>query len=668
MNIRVLCNSLWLLIGVALLVAGCGGSGSISPGSPALPPTVSATSPAKGSSGVPQSRRISATFDTVMAAATLNSSSFTASTPAGPLSGTVSYVGNTATLLLNSPTPANTVVTATVTVQAQSQGGTPLAANYVWTFTTGTGIDSVAPTVSSIDPAASATGVPLNQQITVVFSKPMLASTLDNSTFIIQGPGGPISGTVTLLNDTAIFKPATSLTSNTTYTCTVTTGVQDLSANALAANKVWTFTTGTSSNLTAPTVVSTAPAASATNVPINDNVSVTFSNPMDVTTLNSGTLVLKTVIGTVVPTTISYANKIVVLNPTGQLLPNSVYTASISTGVRNTSGVPLATATSWSFTTANSADLTRPTVLSTNPADTANNVFLNQSVNATFSKAMLGSSLNTGSFSVAGVSGTVKYDTANNIATFTPSANLLPNTTYTATLGMGATDLAGNSLLTPKVWSFTTGIQTSQRIITLGAASNYAVLAGSTVTNAGPTILNGDLGVSPGTSVTGFPPGLVNGAIHMGDAVAAAAKVDLLAAQLDAAGRLGAVTLAGDLSGLTLTPGLYKNSSSVMLSAGSVTFDAQGDVNAVFILQVGSTLTTSPGTQVILAGGAQAANIYWSVGTSATLGVNSIFKGIILSEASITVNTGAVTEGTLLTKTGAVTLQANTVTRGLAKH
>ena len=122
--------------------------------------------------------------------------------------------------------------------------------------------------------------------------------------------------------------------------------------------------------------------------------------------------------------------------------------------------------------------------------------------------------------------------------------------------------------------------------------------------------------------------------------------------------------MPGDLSRLTFTPGLYKNSTSVMLSAGNVTLDAQGDPNAVFIFQMGSTLTTSAGTQVVLAGGAKASNIYWSVGSSATLGVNSIFKGTILAEVSITSNNGAVTDGTLLTKTGAVTLEANTITRG----
>src|SRR6185295_4885464 len=144
---------------------------------------------------------------------------------------------------------------------------------------------------------------------------------------------------------------------------------------------------------------------------------------------------------------------------------------------------------------------------------------------------------------------------------------------------------------------------------------------------------------------------------------AAEAKVALTTAYNDAAGRsTGPISLPGDLSGLTLAPGLYKNSTSVMLSAGNVTLDAGGNPNATWIFQMGSTLTTLTGTQIVLAGGAKAANIFWQVGSSATLGTTSIFKGNILADISISVNTGAVVEGRLLTRTGAVSLLSNIVT------
>jgi Ice-binding-like len=199
----------------------------------------------------------------------------------------------------------------------------------------------------------------------------------------------------------------------------------------------------------------------------------------------------------------------------------------------------------------------------------------------------------------------------------------------------------------------------------LGSAQNFAVLAGSTVSNVPGlgTTINGDLGVSPGTAVTGFPPGIVNGTIHAGDPVAAQAINDLTTAFNDAAARsVDKVTVAGNLGGQTLAPGLYTSGSSLEVTSGDLTLDAQGDANGVFIFQMGSTLTTTSGRQVILSGGAKAANVFWQVGTSATLGTTTIFKGNILADQSITVNDGTVLEGRALTRIGAVSLSPCTIT------
>lgn len=197
--------------------------------------------------------------------------------------------------------------------------------------------------------------------------------------------------------------------------------------------------------------------------------------------------------------------------------------------------------------------------------------------------------------------------------------------------------------------------------VPLGTTGTFAILAGSTVTNTGATAVTGDLGVSPGAAVVGFPPGTVTGTIHAGDAAAATAQADLTVAYNDAAGRTtGVISVSGDLTGRTLAPGLYKSTSSLAIT-GAVTLNAYGNSDAVFILQIASTLTTGTGSQVILSGGAQAANVIWQVGTSATLGANSDFKGTILADQSITLNTGAQVDGRVLARIGAVTLDTNVV-------
>ena len=201
-----------------------------------------------------------------------------------------------------------------------------------------------------------------------------------------------------------------------------------------------------------------------------------------------------------------------------------------------------------------------------------------------------------------------------------------------------------------------------QAPVALGAARTFAVLAGSTVTNTGATSLRGDLGVSPGTAVTGLPPGTLTGTKHAGDPSSAQAMAALTTAYNDAAGRTQApVTVAGNLGGKTLRPGLYKSTSSLAISSGDLTLDAQGNPNAVFIFQMASTLTTTSGRAVVLSGGARASNVFWQVGSSATLGTTSTFKGTIMANQSIALNTGAKLNGRALARIGAVTLASNAV-------
>jgi len=196
--------------------------------------------------------------------------------------------------------------------------------------------------------------------------------------------------------------------------------------------------------------------------------------------------------------------------------------------------------------------------------------------------------------------------------------------------------------------------------VNLRSAAPFSVLAGSTVTNTGPTTISSDLGLSPGSSVTGAPH--VIGATHIDDAVAIAAKKDLTTAYNDAASRASNGSAGTDLAGKVFPPGVRTAGSSLLLSSGTVTLNAEGNPNAVFIFQIGSTLTTASNTTVSLINGAQACNVFWQVGSSATLGTGTAFVGTIMAQASITANTAATVRGRLLAQTGAVTLDSNAIT------
>ena len=196
----------------------------------------------------------------------------------------------------------------------------------------------------------------------------------------------------------------------------------------------------------------------------------------------------------------------------------------------------------------------------------------------------------------------------------------------------------------------------------LGTEQSFAVLGGSTVTNTGSSVITGDLGVSPGSAITGFPPGLVTGGtIHAADAVALQAQNDTTTAYNDLAGQACDIDLTGqDLGGMTLVPGVYCFSSSAQLT-GALTLDAGGDPNADWVFQIGSTLTTASSSSVLLTNEGQPCNVFWQVGSSATLGTTTSFVGNILALTSITLNTGANVSGRALARNGAVTLDTNNV-------
>jgi hypothetical protein len=308
--------------------------------------------------------------------------------------------------------------------------------------------------------------------------------------------------------------------------------------------------------------------------------------------------------------------------------------------------------------------LVRPTVVDTNPDDGATLVPIDRPIVVTFSTPMDPLTIDEESFLVADgatpIFGDVTYDGLT--ATFVPAMSYPNDRLITATITTAAEDLSGLDLEEDYVWTFRTGTVIALPPIDLGEAADFAILSFNTVTNVNNvgTIVTGDIGISPGSALVGFPPGEIIGSIFLAD-LAAQAQLDLLAAYNDAVARPAAV-LPGDLSGLTFAPGVYGNATSVMLSAGNVTLDAQGDQEALFVFQMGTTLTTGPGTQVILSGGARATNVFWAVGSSATIGTTSAFQGTIMAEQAITMNTGASLVGRILAQGAAVSLDTNVIT------
>ncbi len=523
-----------------------------------------------------------------------------------------------------------------------------------------------SPIVASVNPGNGTINVPLNQSISVVFNQEMNASTLDLSTFTIQG-ASLVAGTVSLNGKTASFTPIAPLTANTTYTGTIKTGAKNTIGQPLESDYVWTFSTGATLN---PVVISTDPINKATNVVLNKVIAVNFNMPMNPATLSGSTFTIKDG-ANVISGSVAYKGNTAFFKPNASLTANTLYTATITTEVKNLQGTALSSNYVWMFTT---GTITAPTVMSTDPLDNAIATPINKSISATFSVAIDPTTINDKTFTIkngtTSLAGAVTY--TGTTATFDPSTDLLPGTTYTATIS-GAKNMQGVALANDYVWNFSTSSSLTGNTVNLGSAERFGILAGVGVSNnAGfSEIRNMDVGISPGvrSSVTGFPPAIiVQGAIYASHDISppgiadmlVKAKQDLTNAYLFAEGAStpAPATVSGDQGGKTLAPGIYKSTSTLLLQSGDLTLDAQGDANAVWIFQIASDFTSigGAGGNVILSGGAQAKNIFWQVGGSATIGNYTIFKGNILALTSITMNSHATIEGKLLARNGSIVM------------
>jgi hypothetical protein len=678
-----------------LLMAGCGREQA-----PASLPLVVTVTPANGAIAVPVASLLTATFNKAMNPTSINTSTFTLIGPAGAaVTGTITYSGTTATFTPTTLLAPSSMYTATITTGATDALGTALASNFVWSFTTGT-----LPTVIATIPLNAATNVPINRKITATFSEAMNPATVTAAgvfSLTVTAGGAVVPGSVTYVTgaNTVIFSPTANLLPNTQYTVTISTAAKSAAGNGLAANYVFTFTTGATADLTSPTIISTVPASAAINVPTNQTITATFSKPMDPSTIaavGTFTVAVAGAGGAAVPGTVSYTGNVATFKPTANLAASTQFTATITAAAKDLSGNALAAGAvpnPWSFTTGTGPNTTAPTITLTSPANAATNVALNAAVSATFSASMDPLTITapaTFTLAVAGlngaaVSGTVTYDAQTNIATFTPSANLTASTQYTATVTNAAKDLFGNALapgLVPNPWNFTTGITIGPVGPNLASAAPFGSFGGGAgITNQGiNTIINGDIGTTGvSTLVTGFHDagpgciytetplniGFVNGNIDTapppptvgcpseGTAVTAAiaqqAALDALNAynSISPASRPGGTDPgAGQLGGLVLAPGIYMAAGgSFQITGSDLTLDAQGDINAIWVFQMpASTLTVGgPGAprNIILVNGAQAKNVFWYVGSSATINAagGGTMVGTIIANAGISFST-----------------------------
>jgi hypothetical protein len=444
---------------------------------------------------------------------------------------------------------------------------------------------------------------------------------------------------------------------------------------------------GGGSSTAKPKITSVDPSDGATAISINSKVVASFNTNMYAASIDDASF---TVVGAGEPAltgTIQYDDYSDSVSFTSDSIftASTVYTATITTAVKSSKNKALASDYVWSFTSGTTADTTDPEVSSTDPIDDATGFAINRNISAVFNESLDPASVNSDSFTLTSnagatkVSGKIRYE--KKLVTFNPNNNLADNTVYTATLTTDITDLAGNNLTSNYVWSFETGaaIALGPKPVNLRTAGDFVILSKSGITNVPTSAITGNIGASPITAtaidvtcteITGTIYGAdaaYTGTCFAGTApdntLVANAVLDMGTAYNDAAGRTTpdfTELHAGDISGKTLVPGLYKWGTNVLINT-DVTLS--GGANDVWIFQISGDLIQAANTSVTLAGGALPKNIFWQVegGTGVAINTDASFEGVVLAIKGITVNTNSVVNGRLLSQT-AVTLEMNTVT------
>lgn len=439
------------------------------------------------------------------------------------------------------------------------------------------------------------------------------------------------------------------------------------------------------------TVTYTGPVANAVGVAPNTLVTATFSEAINAATLDSFSFTVAAagemaIDGTI---TLDTETNTGIFDPSANLTSGILYKATITTAVESATGKVLSSNYEWSFDTGALVDTVPPTVISTDPVDGDLGVAINRNISANFSEAMNVASINSSTFTVSDGTNSVigSVEMVGDTAVFNPENDLATTTEYTATLTTGVTDLAGVALAAAEIWTFTTGENVAQgpEPVNLITAGNFVILTKTGITNVFESKITGDIGASPITAaamdnvscaeMTGTIFGSDDGYTGTGDTtcfagastdntLVANAVLDMGTAYADAAGRTTpdfTELHAGDISGQTLVPGLYKWGTNVLINT-DVTLS--GSANDVWIFQVAGDVLQASATQVTLTGGALAKNVFWQVGggQGVVIDTNATFAGIVLAEKAVAVKTGATVNGRLLSQT-AVTLQSNVVTQ-----
>ncbi len=430
-------------------------------------PTVVATSPAAGATGVSPGTAVNITFSEALDATTINATNITmrVTSSGAAVPGTVTY--NAATRVATF-TPAVTLAqttsyTVTVAAAVRDVAGNPMVAPFTFAFTTA---DTNAPSVTAVAPLDNALAVAVATTVQLTFSEAMDQSTINTTNIKLRNTStsAEVAGTVSYNPNTnvATFTPSGPLSNATNYTVTVTTEVKDVAGNRLASQFMSDFTTAALADVTPPSIVSRSPTNGATNVPINTNATVTFNEPMDSATINAFNITLTpTAGGAAIAATVTCTNSpctTAMLDPTPTLANNTSYTLTVTTEVKDRAGNRLAATPPTTFTTAQ--DTTSPTVISRTPT-AATGVADSVNVTFTFSEDMDPVTINGTTVTLnvtaggAPVTGLVSYNALTRVATFNPSAALAPNTNYTATVTTGARDTANNPLAPNSFSTFT---------------------------------------------------------------------------------------------------------------------------------------------------------------------------------------------------------------------